>query len=522
MKIVVGSGPSGISCAQALLDHGEEVCLVDAGVTLEPERQAVITRMGRQTPAEWSAADLGQVKEGMQASSGGLLLKRIFGSDFAYRGPAEHIATQTGKVALMPTLAQGGLSNVWGAALLPYTERDLRGWPITVEDLAPHYEAAMKLTPLAGQHDRLEECFPLYGEPKTLPMSRQARVLWRRLEKHAARLDRRGVQYGAARLAVQAAGRGEPGCVTCGLCMYGCPYDFIYSSSHTLRRMRERPGFTYVPGIIVERVEETGGEVRVNGYHMQGSEPWSMKADRVFLAGGVLPSTKIVLHSRAAYGRPLYILDSQYYLFPLLQAECTPRVREEALYTLSQIFLELIDPAISAHVVHLQLYSYNDLIGQALRQSLGPLGFDWIVRELENRLLVAQGYLHSDHSARLRVELKPGKRAAELLVQAEPNSRTAALVRKVVRKLAGLAPALGALPLEPMLKITPPGRGFHCGGSLPMREKPGEFETDRLGRPGGWERVHVVDSSIFPSIPATTITMSVMANAHRIATAVCQ
>jgi len=30
--------------------------------------------------------------------------------------------------------------------------------------------------------------------------------------------------------------------------------------------------------------------------------------------------------------------------------------------------------------------------------------------------------------------------------------------------------------------------------------------------------VHLLDASVFPSIPATTITLTVMANAHRIAT----
>ena len=71
----------------------------------------------------------------------------------------------------------------------------------------------------------------------------------------------------------------------------------------------------------------------------------------------------------------------------------------------------------------------------------------------------------------------------------------------------------------PALQIAPPGRGFHSGGSFPMRAEPGEFECDRLGRPHGFMRVHVVDSTVFPSIPATTITLSVMANAHRIASA---
>lgn len=52
-----------------------------------------------------------------------------------------------------------------------------------------------------------------------------------------------------------------------------------------------------------------------------------------------------------------------------------------------------------------------------------------------------------------------------------------------------------------------------------MRQNPGAFEVDLLGRPHGLSNVHLVDSSVFPSLPATTITLSVMANAHRIGTA---
>ncbi len=39
----------------------------------------------------------------------------------------------------------------------------------------------------------------------------------------------------------------------------------------------------------------------------------------------------------------------------------------------------------------------------------------------------------------------------------------------------------------------------------------------RLGRPAGLHRVHLVDSSVFPTVPPTTITYTVMANAQRIA-----
>jgi choline dehydrogenase-like flavoprotein len=67
-----------------------------------------------------------------------------------------------------------------------------------------------------------------------------------------------------------------------------------------------------------------------------------------------------------------------------------------------------------------------------------------------------------------------------------------------------------------MTTIGAPGRGFHTGGTFPMCEDPGSFECDVFGRPGGWRRVHAVDATVLPSIPATTITFTVMANAHRI------
>jgi len=75
---------------------------------------------------------------------------------------------------------------------------------------------------------------------------------------------------------------------------------------------------------------------------------------------------------------------------------------------------------------------------------------------------------------------------------------------------------MGALPLKPLLIVAPPGRGFHSGGSFPLSRTPGETETDLLGRPRGFDRIHVVDATVLPSVPATTITYTIMANAHRV------
>jgi choline dehydrogenase-like flavoprotein len=38
-----------------------------------------------------------------------------------------------------------------------------------------------------------------------------------------------------------------------------------------------------------------------------------------------------------------------------------------------------------------------------------------------------------------------------------------------------------------------------------------------LGRVGPWKNIHIVDASVFPDVPAMTFTLTIMANAHRIA-----
>jgi choline dehydrogenase-like flavoprotein len=130
--------------------------------------------------------------------------------------------------------------------------------------------------------------------------------------------------------------------------------------------------------------------------------------------------------------------------------------------------------------------------------------------------VVVQGFLHSDESPAMTMTLKRSGEKDFLQLDAQPNPESRRTVKKVLRELLSQTRRLGGVVVPPMLQLAKPGRSFHSGGSLPMRAQPGKFESDTLGRPHGWSRVHAVDASVLPSIPATTITFSVMANAHRI------
>ena len=296
--------------------------------------------------------------------------------------------------------------------------------------------------------------------------------------------------------------------------MQGCPYGYIYNAADTVRELRADKNFTYQRDVIVTSFRENSEKVFITGFHRETRTPLAFEVDRVYLAAGVIPTAQILLRSQTAYDQPLTLRDSQYFLFPLLLARRTRDVKAEALYTLSQLFIELNQTNISRRGVHLQIYSYSDIIGQAVRKTLGPLKF--LAGSLEERMVIVQGFLHSDDSGTMAMTLKRDgeKDFLQLDAQANPEARTT--VKKVLRELLTQTRRLGGVVVPPMLKLAEPGRSFHCGGSLPMRVTPGKFESDILGRPHGWSRVHVVDASVLPSVPATTITFSVMANAHRI------
>lgn len=523
MIAVIGSGPAGVAATTALVARGQDVVLFDAGVQLEADRQAQIDTLATRPSEQWPEETLETLRNASRVGVGGVPEKLTYGSNFPYQDVERLMPFENHGCDTRPTLARGGFSTVWGSCVLPYAEEDLNDWPISTQDLAPHYRAVTQFMPLSAAADDLAAEFPLYSDaPRPLRPSEQAQALIRDLARSRGRLSQQGIRFGWSRLAVRAdADSGRPGCAYCGLCMHGCPYGLIYDASATLTQRISEGRTEYRPGLLVERLEEHSGSVTLELREMATGSRTRVEADRVYVACGPIATTRLILSSLDCYDRPVTLRDSQYFLLPWLRSRGGLRPREESLHTLCQIFLELRDPRIEAHNIHLQVYSYNDLYARLFDHLLGPLRHvaQPAVDALLARMLLIQGYLHSDASPSILATLERRGETPVLRLNEQRNPRTRPAIRRLIGRLFRLAPALHAAPVFPALNVAPAGRGYHSGGSFPMRDEPGELECDVLGRPQGLDRIHLVDSSTFPTIPSTTITFTVMANAHRIGSA---
>src|ERR1700761_7665275 len=162
MYYVIGSGPAGISCAQALIAAGKQVTILDSGLQLEIVRRDAIRLFSVANSTTWTPAATAFLREGMNSGASGIPLKLAYGSDYPYRQVAGATSVVCDGAETRPSYARGGLSTVWGSAILPYRQSDIEDWSICIRDLEPGYRAVLQWMPISVRNDDLSQFFPLY------------------------------------------------------------------------------------------------------------------------------------------------------------------------------------------------------------------------------------------------------------------------------------------------------------------------------------------------------------------------
>ena len=479
--------------------------------------------MALQASGEWAATDLDTVSQPpVHSTLRGVPEKRAYGSDFPFRNVGQRNEwAALGEVhTTLVSGAYGGFSNSWGAQIMPFTAETFREWPVSADEMYRHYRSILESIPYAAEEDDLEELFPLLAPSAALPpLSERATAVLARYERRRRSLNRRGILVGRARLALDASA-----CTRCGLCMTGCPYGLIYSAAHTIDALRSRGRVTYHGGLLAVRVEECRDAATVIAKETATGNLHRFTADRVFLACGSLGTTQLVLGSLGLFEKPVRVQESAQIIVPFLSAKPTHSdPRETHDFTLNQFnVIVKLDPT-ARDVACLFFYTYNPAFLDALPPLLRSGWTDPVRKQLLRRLSVAFAYLPSWASPGFVVRASASNGNALPHITLEPRDSgffRNSMLRRVIGRLSSSGPDLDLWPVLPMVRPAAAGKSYHWGGTFPHSARPDTtFSSDKLGRVQPWKRIHLVDGSVLTTVPATTFTLSVMANAHRIADA---
>ena len=519
-SLIIGSGPGAAGAALALAaDPAQRITVIDVGGTLEPELRSTLGRLAATPEASWLPADLERVsRQPVPVPRGVLPEKRAYGSDFPFRDAGQLAGIEPLGPANPSVVsgAYGGFSTVWGAQIMPFSERTFDRWPITWAEMEPNYRTALNEMTLAGEEDDLAEVFPLIATARRLPppADRTDRVLGRYRARRSL-VQSHGFTLGRARLAFR-----SDECTRCGLCMTGCPHELIYSSSHTFDRLRARGRITYRPDMLAVHLAEIDGEPHAVVRDTKSGQLERIIADRIFVACGGIGTTRLVLGSLGTFDRAVYLQESVQFVMPAMSLRPVPDPRQRTNFTLNQFNLLYDDSGDGIDLCLVHFYDYNPAFLASVPRALRRPNAEPALAALLRRVSVGLGYVPGWASPRVKLVARRASgmdHLPALEIDREPSDGWPPMLRSLVGAMVRVAPALDLWPAVPMIAVSAAAKSYHFGASFPHDRARTATTTDRTGRLAAWDHIHLVDASVFPNVPATTFTLTIMANAHRIA-----
>lgn len=526
--IVIGSGPGGGVAAQTLALAGHSVLVLERARALSNGSLRGDHLHGKRNALYHSVAGPGpdHPRIAVQDDDQGLQRERLVDGDgdaWAYG---------------LNAYAFGGGTRLWQGMAWRFFPEDfemariygnpdgatLTDWPISYDELEPYYTRAEWELGVAGEEGALTSRTP---RSKGYPMPPMGSEPARELLAGAA--ERLGWTWGAIPLAINSVpAAGRAACVRCSSCVgHACPVDAKNGAHNTfLPRALATGNVDVVFDAEAIAVRDFPGGASVDVMVNCSGEPamHTVKADVVVVAAGAVESARLLLASGLGndqLGRHLHD-----HRFVTLRGEVDEPVKNglgpgHSIATLDHVHADSI-PWGGGVIVDLMsvlpLTSATDPVGDVARWGAGHK--QWM-RDGRPFAFGAFGMGQEIPSATSGVTLarvtdRWGRPGARLRKSALPAS---------LQVEAGLADYgtrwLGAAGAREIRRqrggATASAAGEHSCGTARMSDDPATGATDRYGRLWGSSRVVVCDSSLHPTNGSVNPTLTIVANALRVA-----
>jgi len=522
--VVIGSGLAAYAAIDALIEKGIIPLVLDVGKELEENKQILLDEMSQLDPVLWSQNQIDRLflNPAINFQNESHPQKLYFGSKFVYEnelGDNSFI-----KQNLPPfTYAMGGFSAVWGASAMMPNDKDIINWPINIESLYSSAKNILQKLPFSATQDALENFSPLLIQPKQSRLESSGdKYLINKLQKASLCKNLLGkIIVGHSRLLTSFDEQlVNNNCRQCGHCMSGCVYGSIFKAEQVIKNLNSKNKLVYKKNILVKKIKEIGDKVKITYIDLKDNKENTQEFSKVIVAAGVYGSTKIIANSSQYFDLPFTFKTTSSLILPVFSFKRLKNNWPNA-NTQPSIFIEAKNLDISKHWIHTQISTVNELFlahfGIVHKKNYSIS--EKIIKLFLDHFFIAQANLSSEvgtgYIVTYKAELNDQISVAKSIREDNKISRISNY--KFAKILSKFFLSANLVPLLPLYKDFSLQGGYHLGGSLPMTEKPKSYnETDIYGRPMGYKNVHIVDSSIFPSIPATTIGLLAMANARRI------
>lgn len=512
--VIVGSGPAGVSAAFPLVNAGLRVMMVDGGRGASgvrtPERNFLLQRAEDEQQWEWMVGKGYHALSMRDAISPKL---RVPIHAHVFSGFLQENKVDTESFTALGSLAPGGLSNAWGCGVAQLTGLGLTAYPCDHADLTLSYRTVVERIGVSGpKHDDLSDYFGLDAElqPEIVLDALHTRLYRKYLDKRS-KLAVQGFRLGRFPVAALSQNRGErKGCNRSGNCLFGCERRSLYSATEDLAVLRGFDNFHYT-NLQVEELHRDSGQWHVRGKDPRFGNVRVISAHQIYLAAGTIASTRLALNA-LKLDKPVPLLSCPTAAFLLWLPAFLGARRDEAFGYGQLAFVQAMREDVNV------LGSTFSTVGLPMTEFARhlPLRRRYAVdllRALMSSCVVGNLFLPGHLSNNTAQRSANGR----LHITGAHREDVPDILEQAAQRLRKAYAALGAYMLPKSFTPGKPGGDIHYAGTLPMKAQPQRGETSAAGELVGLDGVYVVDGASLPSLSEKSHTLTIMANADRIA-----
>lgn len=368
---------------------------------------------------------------------------------------------------LLSSSSFGGLSRIWGGAINKPHKNEFKKWPINKNKLEKYYQHIDKFFLHEGCEDSYSVEFNLKKPDKTIKNN---------LNPETFLKNYKSIFIGNARRAIQKNNK-------------------VLILNNFFRDLIKKKKINLISNFKVEKISESKNNIKII------SKNKIINCKKLFIASGALATSQIILNSfknlKHIYLNETSLVSSLWFGF-----------RQINKYK-SNINCDYYLTKTSGNIFSSQIYILKNITSDKIfsRNFVIKFIFKLIPEFIKSKFFIALTYLDQKASNKVSIVKINNKFSIKNF---KKNKSTYEMVEKDISKFF-------KNKVFQIIKIKKRfGYGYHFGASFPMSNKKKTNKSDRLGRIFNMKNIHIIDGSVLPIIPVSTITYTIMANASRI------
>lgn len=518
--IVVGSGPSGVQAAQTLLEGKMKVLMLDVGIKQDQFYQDHLpannfTKLRESDPDQHNyflGKNLESVAKDWHNKQDRLTPPLAFTKELVdlWQAKMDKKSSQN----FMESLAKGGLGNAWGRGAFTFNPKELDKVglsPVATKQAYQTIAQRIGISGTQGQGANLSTLLP----PLFLDKSMQ--YLWNKYDQKREHWEQKGFFLERTPLAVQSIPKkGRQDEQYWDIDFWSLGKSAGYHPGHTLDQLLQKANFTYLSQHYVFKFKDQTDGVKVTAKHTGSLEEKTFYCKRLLLCASVLGTARIVMNSLHAQGQKRPLICNPFAYGTWLNTKMFGQQNSKEKSSFSQ--LSLFEQAPDAESFHLlNLYTYRSLLLTKLINEL-PLSYRFsyqIFAILKEMLVIGGLHLPEEGHSSNFIRLLPDEKSPSGHILDINYQHDSKRLKKAISRINKPLFKWGAIPIK--TQYTASGTSKHYAGTFPFSSRARPFCLSTEGRIHHTRHVYIGDASGFKYLPAKGPTLTIMANAHTVA-----